>query len=195
MGPFNPLEKKHLAESVANALESQPMVPLGAIERSDGAGVYLIYYSGPFESYSEVVERGSPIYIGKADPKGRRRGLQPLDAPVGSVLYDRLRQHARSIEQVANLSLNDFRCRYLVVDEIWIPLAESLLITKYEPLWNREISGFGIHTPGGGREGQQRSEWDTIHAGRPLAAKLPPNRRTPELMARFGAPRPRKPVK
>ena len=29
----------------------------------------------------------------------------------------------RSIEEASNLDIADFHCRYLIVDDIWIPLA------------------------------------------------------------------------
>ncbi|MBO9325413.1 MAG: Eco29kI family restriction endonuclease [Roseiflexus sp.] len=83
-----------------------------------------------------------------------------------------LREHALSIEQAEDLNLTDFRCRYLVVDDIWIPLAETLLIEMYQPVWNTIVSGFGNHVPGKGRHRQQRSAWDTLHPGRPWAAKI-----------------------
>jgi hypothetical protein len=78
--------------------------------------------------------------------------------------------------------LSDFKCRYLVVDDIWIPLAESLLIAMFLPLWNYRLDGFGNHDPGVGRYNQQRSAWDEIHPGRPWAAKLKPNPRSQETI-------------
>ncbi len=73
------------------------------------------------------------------------------------MLYHRLREHAASIQQVSNLSLDDFLCQYLVVDDIWISLGESLLIEKFSPIWNTILVGFGNHDPGKGRYNQQRS--------------------------------------
>lgn len=74
----------------------------------------------------------------------------------------------------------DFYCRYLVVDDIWIPLGESLLIDMFSPLWNMLVDGFGNHDPGKGRYNQQRSVWDMIHPGRPWAEKLQPNKKSSE---------------
>ena len=88
------------------------------------------------------------------------------------MLYKRLAEHAASIEQATNIELADFRCRFLVVEDIWIPLAESLLIQMFSPLWNRKIDGFGNHDPGKGRYNQQRSPWDVLHPGRAWAYKL-----------------------
>jgi len=78
--------------------------------------------------------------------------------------------------KASNLSLEDFHCRYLVVDDIWIPLAESLLIEMFSPLWNLVIDGFGNHAPGAGRYNQQKSPWDVLHPGRAWAEKLLKNR-------------------
>ena len=91
------------------------------------------------------------------------------------MLFKRLKEHASCIDQARNLKLSDFSCRFLVVDDIWIPLGESLLIEKHAPIWNMIIDGFGNHDPGKGRYKQQRSVWDTIHEGRMWAEKCEPN--------------------
>ena len=189
MNPYNPLEKKHLADQVARVLLERPRERLESIEQFEGAGVYVIYYSGPYPAYSELVRRREPIYVGKAVPAGARKGLIGLDEPAGPVLFRRLMEHRESIRQVENLNEVDFECQYLVVDDIWIPLAESLLIQKHRPIWIQEVPGFGNHDPGSGRYQQQRSVWDTIHAGRPWAARLQPNRKAAELLERYGARR------
>jgi hypothetical protein len=119
-----------------------------------------------------------PIYVGKAIPIGGRKGELQFDATIGSALYKRLSEHAESIRQVNNLSLPDFKCRYLVVDDIWIPLGESLLIRQFRPLWNVAIDGFGNHDPGSGRHRQQKSPWDVLHPGRSWAERLAPCTKT-----------------
>ena len=177
--PFNPLDKSNLGESVAEAMLDQPVGQLPP-EPFIGAGIYAIYYVGDFPLYVEVAELNRndryqwPIYVGKAVPPGARKGGFGLDADPGQVLYKRLAEHAACIQQAINIELIDFRCRFLVVDDIWIPLAESLLIEMLSPLWNRKIDGFGNHDPRKGRYNQQKSLWDTIHPGRPWAEKLRP---------------------
>jgi len=114
-----------------------------------------------------------PIYVGKADvPGGRKGDVAPNYA--GTALWTRLRQHASSIRSADNLNLADFNVRYLVVDDIWIPLGESLMIGNFRPLWNVVIDGFGIHDPGDGRHGSLRSEWDELHPGRSWYGKMAP---------------------
>jgi hypothetical protein len=63
------------------------------------------------------------------------------------VLFRRLNEHAQSIAQAENLELSDFSCRYLVVDDIWIPLGESLLIEKFAPIWTRPSRVSATMTP------------------------------------------------
>jgi len=175
--PFNPLDKENLGESVADEMLGQSVDPMPP-DPFIGDGIYAIYYIGDFPLYAEVVEKNQndrfqwPIYVGKAVPAGARKGGFGLNADPGQVLYKRLAEHAASIRQARNLKISDFQCRYLVVDDIWIPLAESLLIEMYHPLWNRKIDGFGNHDPGRGRYNQQKSPWDVLHPGRPWAKKL-----------------------
>lgn len=45
-----------------------------------------------------------------------------------------------------------------------------LLITKFRPVWNVAVEGFGNKVVGVGRVGAQRSNWDTLHPGRGGAA-------------------------
>ena len=182
--PFNPLDKRNLGESVAGALLKQPVGPLPPAKKFLGAGIYAIYYTGGFRAYRRIAEQNrknkfeSPIYVGKAVPPGARKGGFGLSTAPGPALFKRLNEHKNSITAAANLRTEDFFCRYLVSDDIWIPLGESLLIESFQPLWNVLIEGFGIHTPGKGRKKQVRSKWDTLHPGRVLASDLPPNPRT-----------------
>lgn len=182
--PFNPLDKRHLGESVALAMLRQPTVPMAALSEFDGAGIYAIYYHGPFPAYKLIAawnkaEHRAPIYIGKAVPKGARKG-SGLSVNPGRVLFSRLLQHLRSIEEAENLNIEDFSCRYLVVDDIWIPLGESLLIARFSPLWNSLIDGFGNHDPGKGRHAGLRPRWDVLHPGRSWAEKCQPRAETSE---------------
>lgn len=178
--PFNPLDKRNLGESVASALLARPVVPLDRLEPFLGAGVYALYYAGPFPTYRAITERnrggawGLPIYVGKAVPAGSRKGGMGLGDTPGQVLHKRLREHLESIEAASNLKSADFGCRYLAVDDIWIPLGESLLIARFSPLWNTLIDGFGNHDPGKGRHAGLRPRWDTLHPGRAWAERLQP---------------------
>jgi len=181
---FNPLDKKQLATSVGEALLSADLHPLPPHSRFSGAGVYAIYYFGDSPIYRMLTKLNTdqpcpvPIYVGKAIPIGGRKGELQFDATIGSALSKRLSEHAESIRQVKNLSLQDFKCRYLVVDDIWIPLGESLLIRQFRPLWNVAIDGFGNHDPGSGRHRQQNSPWDVLHPGRSWAERLAPCTKT-----------------
>jgi len=185
--PFNPLNKKNLGFSVAEAMLQKEICSLPP-ERFVGAGIYAIYYAGGFDPYSGISENNlgdkwsQPIYVGKAIPEGARKGGLGLDAPAGTVLFKRLYEHARSIQDSTNLNIDDFRCRYLIVDDIWIPLGESLLIEMFRPLWNMVVDGFGNHDPGAGRYNQQRSSWDILHPGRSWADRCQPGKADADII-------------
>ncbi len=185
--PFNPLDKRHLGESVAEALlntEIQTLPP----EPFIGAGVYALYYTGPFSAYGQLagINRDGqfrcPIYVGKAVPAGARKGGLGLDVVHGQALYRRLAEHAESIKAADNLEITDFYCRFLVVDDIWIPLAESMLIERFKPVWNRVLDGFGNHDPGKGRYNGMMPQWDCLHPGRAWAERLRPCAYTAEQL-------------
>jgi hypothetical protein len=179
---FNPLDKRNLGQSVAAALLDQPLDPLPPETSFTGAGIYAIYYAGAFAAYTGLGSE-RPIYVGKAVPPGARTGRFGLDTDPGTALFGRLSEHARSIDQAENLDLKDFRCRYLLTDDIWIPLGESLLIQMMRPPWNLVVDGFGNHDPGAGRAGQQRSAWDELHPGRSWARLLREGRSAAEVEA------------
>ncbi len=187
--PFNPLDKRHLGESVGQAMLRQSVMQLGQLKSFRGAGIYAIYYTGSFPCYEPISIRNqnqrfnAPIYVGKAVPKGARKGGD-LDAPPGKALFDRLRQHEKSVSEATNLDLQDFFCRFLIVDDIWIPLGESLLIAKFDPLWNRLIDGFGNHDPGRGRHAGLRPRWDVLHPGRTWADRCQPRDETEQQIIR-----------
>ena len=182
---FNPLDKRNLGKSVASELLEQTPVSMSNLHPFEGAGIYAIYYVGPFKAYSRISELNKndkfemPIYIGKAVPKGSRKGGD-LNAPPGKVLYNRINQHSKSIIAAENLVINDFFCRYLVVDDIWIPLGETLLISQYHPIWNKMVDGFGNHDPGSGRHSGRRPKWDVLHPGRAWADNCAPREETRE---------------
>lgn len=169
--PFNPLDKNNLGASVADALLERDQISFEEIEPFIGAGIYAIYYSGGFTPYKSFVHDEVPLYVGKAVPPGARKGNFGLNTDPGQALFKRLKEHGESIKQSNNLDIKDFYCRYLVVDDIWIPLGEALLIAKFSPVWNKIIDGFGNHDPGKGRYQQLRSRWDTLHPGRQWAHK------------------------
>lgn len=175
--PYNPLDKKNLGASVAEALLGRKPQQLSGLPTFHGAGIYAIYYRGDFEAYERIGSQNqgadpvAPIYVGKAIPAGGRKGGSAPEGTHTKALCNRLREHAESIAATNNLKIEDFLCRYLVVDDIWIPLGESLLIAKFAPIWNTLIDGFGNHDPGKGRYEGMRPKWDVLHPGRAWAEK------------------------
>lgn len=188
--PYNPLEKANLGASVAEALLGRKPRPLGSLEAFAGAGIYAIYYTGTFAPYQRLAmlnqdaDPQAPIYVGKAIPEGGRKGGVGAEGATTKALFKRLNEHAESVKSATNLLVDDFVCRFLVVDDIWIPLGESLLIAKFAPLWNVLIDGFGNHDPGKGRYNGLVPRWDVLHPGRTWAAKCRPRQETAEQVAR-----------
>lgn len=176
---FNPLSKVSLADSVFIALNKRTAYSLSKMPKITGSGIYALYYTGAFEPYGRLAQCNAhhrhrlPIYIGKADPPGKRKGAAGDELKTSTSLANRLRIHKRSIESASNLEIEDFAVRFLVVDVSFIGLCESLLIGRLTPLWNTTIDGLGNNPPGKGRTGQVQSRWDTLHPGRTWAKTLP----------------------
>jgi hypothetical protein len=168
--PFNPLDRVELIRSVGRAMPSSPCEQLPP-ERFEGAGIYAIYYQGDFDPYRPVALAGCdwPIYVGSAMPAAEQWGLAGLDTAPGTQMYERLREDHSSVKTATNLNEDDFQCRYLIIDDIWIAQAERLLIDHYKPLWNGVVDGVGIPGDTAIRAGQQKSAWDILHPGRPTA--------------------------
>ena len=171
---YDPLDYENLARSVVTALFESVSTALPPSEKFSGSGVYALYYTGslPFYSHISSSDLHTPIYVGKAVPTGTRKGGRQVDSESSAELYRRLHEHAKSINHAENLDLVEFQARYLVVEEVWITLAERFLIDHFRPVWNTAIEGFGNHDPGSGRRNMRRPHWDIIHPGRPWAAKL-----------------------
>lgn len=175
--PFDPLNRVNLGRSVETALLSQPVFPLADVPPFWGSGIYAIYLvdgaKAPKKLYGLVAGEPVPIYVGRAVPKGARKGLVTDELAARSrALWDRLDEHRASIEQASNLDLDGFGCRWLVADQLFVPMAESLMIATYHPVWNVTVDGFGNHDPGAGRHRGERTKWDTLHPGRPWAKRL-----------------------
>lgn len=191
--PYNPLDLEALGQSLLRELERRPLHRLDKVPDVTGSGVYALYYAGDADPYTEMgaFNRGHdcavPIYLGKSHNPGGRAGTNPFEPVTDPLLRRRIREHRRSIEQAQNLNSEDFYVRLLVTMPIWIPLVETVAIRRYQPLWNSQLSGFGIHDPGSGREKQQRSQWDVLHPGRRFAGKLTRNEKATRtaLLARM----------
>lgn len=187
--PYNPLDRVNLARSVEITLLQRPCEQLPLAEPFNGAGLYAIYYTGDFRAYRPISADDClvPIYVGKADPPGARRGLVDPSVAAAPVLFNRIADHAWSVDMARNLDVADFKARYLVVEDIFIGMGEQLLIQQFRPLWNVHLSGFGLHDPGRRRHGGNRSEWDQLHPGRPWEPHMRQVTTARELTARIRA--------
>ena len=181
---YDPLNYDNLAKSIVRALLDRSPEPL-APDPFPGPGVYAIYYRGGLE-YAPVAKGDSPIYVGKAVPPGSRTGRSDSDLLKDRALHRRLREHAKSVTQAENLSIDRTYCRFLTLMPVWITLAERFLLDHYQPVWNTVLDGFGNHDPGRGRRGSARSRWDIVHPGRPWAAHLRADETRDEVLAEVG---------
>ena len=190
---FNPLSYTALSDSLARAIMSAELDPMTTVrdESFDGYGIYALFYDGPFHAYHRLAEQNRtqpgtwPIYIGVAAPKALK-GTQwrPEDVDKNQPekgLSNRVRHHAKSIEAVTNLNINDFACKLLTLSFVWAPVAESAMIAAYEPVWNAHVTGFGNHAQGKGRSTGMQTLWDTLHPGRSMNGT--PNIRTAQEIA------------
>ena len=156
-----------------------PVHQLPPPENFIGTGVYALYYIGKNPYYQPLynlnrIEFKQPIYVGKAVPQGWRQARKAKNPNDSHELYRRLCDHTKSIAQVENLDLNDFYCRFMILENAasdLIGTVEAALIRYYTPVWNSSIDGFGNHAPGKGRYNQAKSEWDILHPGRQWAYK------------------------
>jgi len=116
----------------------------------------------------------SPSTSGKLSLKDREKALIQKKGEQSTKLYARLCNHARSIKQTQALKPEDFTCRYLVVEETWIGLCESLLIQTSAPLWNSKLDGFGRNPQGKNRK-DGISPWHAFHSGRDFKSESKPS--------------------
>ena len=180
---FNPLSYAALSESLSRALMRAELRPMEHVAEHpfNGYGVYALFYDGDFPAYRRLADWNRdhpgtwPIYIGVAAPKtlkGLEYDPEDIDSDrTGRKLYERVRHHAGSIRQAANLDLADFSCRLLTLSFVWAPVAESAMIAAYEPLWNAYVPGFGNHAQGSGRSNGTQTAWDTLHPGRKMTGR------------------------
>lgn len=165
---FNPFAPKVVGELIANTLLVQDRQGLteSVITRFYGAGVYALYYKGPFDAYRPISRREHPIYVGKSDP-AQLHAENPKQQ--GQRLYRRLADHQGNLSDIESLRIEDFDCRFLVVHSAWVKPAEDYLIEHFHPVWNKEMKicqGFGKHGDSSETRKNKRSPWDILHPGR-----------------------------
>jgi len=180
---FDPTDPNTAGRVVALTLVAQARHPLSAIPDFYGAGVYAIYYKGDFAPYAPLSGTDHPIYVGKADPDNQAA----KDAvSQGTKLSGRLNEHAKSIRKATStLSIEDFECRFLIVQTGFQKSAEDYLINFFKPIWNSETKicfGLGKHGDSSETRGNKRSPWDTMHPGREWADASTENQKAPELI-------------
>jgi hypothetical protein len=170
---FDPSDPRTSGRIVALSMIAQPRHSLADLPAFYGAGVYALYYNGPYEAYLPLSGTEQPIYVGKADPKGA--GAKDA-VSQGTSLYDRLNEHRRNImKATSTLDIGHFECRFLIVQSGYQDTAENFLIDFFRPIWNSETRicfGLGKHGDSAGTRANKRSPWDTLHPGRTWALPL-----------------------
>jgi hypothetical protein len=167
---FDPTVPATAGRIIALSLMAQSRHSLSQIPSFYGSGVYAIHYKGQFGPYSPLSGTEHPIYVGKADPDS---SAAKDPCAQGTKLSKRLQEHAKNIGRAENLSLDDFECRFLVVQTGFQAAAENYLIDFFKPVWNRETNmchGLGKHGDSAETRSNARSPWDTLHPGRSWAA-------------------------
>jgi hypothetical protein len=170
---FDPSAPATTGRVVALTTIAQQRHPLVSLQPFYGAGVYALYYNGPFDAYSLLSGTEQPIYVGKADPKD----VAAKDAvSQGTSLFDRLNEHRKNIAKATStLREEDFDCRFLIVQTGYQRAAEEYLINFFKPIWNNEMRicyGLGKHGDSATTRANKRSPWDTLHPGRQWAGGL-----------------------
>lgn len=165
---FDPLAVENVGVTLAVELLEQPDHKMPPETPFSGAGIYALYYTGDHPAYSALRKLDHdrlkyPVYIGKASGESAKQGFNP-NGSIGRKLHGRIVDHSRSIEEVENLNLADFRCRYLVLNDAYISLAESVMIRMFRPPWNG--MSFGSKVVGKNRMMGQPGLWDALHPGR-----------------------------
>lgn len=181
VNPFDPFAESNILLSINRAMLLTEPVQLSALAPFTGAGVYALYYAGALPLYAPIAtpENLWPLYIGKADAAGARKGVVDTATVNDKRLYRRLKDHAKSISDAENLDLEDFWFLALPLKEVFTSMAERMMIGKYRPVWNAVTDGFGNHNQGSTRKTQEQSHWDLLHPGRPWAARpVTANRRS-----------------
>lgn len=119
---YNPLAYDALSESISRELMDSDPIRLTDIDTFSGSGIYALFYEGDFAPYETLAKANGlahasiPIYVGKAAPsarKGEDVESDPAAVFIGTRLFDRVRNHKRSIELASNLSVDDFSVRLL----------------------------------------------------------------------------------
>lgn len=167
---FDPTNPEIVGQLIGKTMLEQQRYRLATIPKFYGSGVYALYFKGDFDAYRPIKGRETPIYVGKADPP--TPDAKTVEAQ-GPKLSARLAEHAKSVRAASGtLNIDDFECRFLVVQSGWQRAAEDYLVSLFKPIWNMRICyGFGKHGDDPGTRGNTRSPWDTLHPGRVWATR------------------------
>lgn len=109
---FDPTDPNTSGRVVALTLVAQIRHPLAKIPEFYGAGVYAIYYRGDFEPYAAQGHGPPDLHRqGRSGQPGRQGRGRPRHQTIGPP------QRAREVhpQRRHHLDINDFDCRFLIV--------------------------------------------------------------------------------
>lgn len=147
--PYDPLDKTNLGRGVENALLARPRVSLMAVPPFWGARIYALYHIGDHGLFRPISQSEISIYVGKAVPSGGRTDQTQQTC----ALWNRIDEHRDRVEQATDLAGDDFEVRYFVADELFIPMAERLMIRGFAAVRNLVVDCFGNHDAGASARG------------------------------------------
>ena len=117
------------------------------------SGVYALYLVGDL------------VYVGSATVGGRKGKI----AACGG-LRARLKRHLRSINASVNIAQSMISYRFIELDaksQCFSKALEDILITRFQPLWNTTLQGFGCKASKKELATTRNvSVWDMFHYGR-----------------------------
>lgn len=148
-----------------------------------GEGVYAIYYHGDMLDYAPLKSDGSTcsLYIGKAHLP-RKKGKENVPQ-----LCRRIRFHRKSLLQ-ANLGLENFTFRFLLLPRDRVIGAEESLITLFCPFWNQPyLHGIGSRLCDVDTRAKKATPWDARHSNRvgTVGKGIPSQEKVEEIFARM----------
>lgn len=160
----DPLSTEQITRTVCEAFERQPLISMrDGISPFEGSGLYALYYAGDtLDLYRPLSRTGIPLHVGRS---ATRESVFPAsqDSRTTRPLHARLRRH-RAALMTAQLPLDEFQFRALLVPEPFARAGELALLTNYRPLWNSSrLSGFSSVGTRGVARAAERSRWEAVH--------------------------------
>jgi len=160
--PINLEIRRNIGPRIVNALLKSPERPLaiamGTLEGVKARGMFTLYPRGDFPDF--------PAYRGYVNASLRGCRVPIFVGTASGPLYRRLERWYNILDEVDNLTPEQFTCRYLLLDKLYLPEGKEEVRRQFMPLWNVYLKGHGNNDLGITHGAQERSRFDTVHPGR-----------------------------